>query len=101
GRRQRALRQFRQLSEVLRQNLDAEPSIEARVLFNEIDVGHAAPWRGIAATGLSNLPTPISRFIGRSREMDEVQQRLEMNRLVTLVGVGGCGKTRLALEVAR
>jgi non-specific serine/threonine protein kinase len=48
-----------------------------------------------------NLPTPASSFIGRQQELVEVTARLEEARLLTLIGVGGCGKTRLALEVAR
>ncbi|MBV9357312.1 MAG: XRE family transcriptional regulator, partial [Chloroflexi bacterium] len=48
-----------------------------------------------------NLPTPVSSFIGRDQEVVELAQRLVDARLMTLTGVGGCGKTRLALEVAR
>jgi DNA-binding SARP family transcriptional activator len=47
-----------------------------------------------------NLPLQLTRFIGRSREMAEVQELLGTSRLLTLTGAGGCGKTRLALEVA-
>ncbi|MCW5852774.1 MAG: helix-turn-helix domain-containing protein [Anaerolineae bacterium] len=47
-----------------------------------------------------NLPIQLSSFIGREREMDRVQALLDSSRLVTLTGVGGTGKTRLALEVA-
>ncbi len=46
------------------------------------------------------LPTPVSSFVGRSREIHEVRDLLKQNRLVTLVGPGGIGKTRLALAVA-
>jgi predicted ATPase/DNA-binding CsgD family transcriptional regulator len=47
-----------------------------------------------------NLPLELSSFIGREREIAEVKRLLGDNRLVTLTGPGGCGKTRLALEVA-
>jgi predicted ATPase/DNA-binding SARP family transcriptional activator len=47
-----------------------------------------------------NLPASLTRFVGRARELAEIQQELSANRLVTLVGPGGAGKTRLALEVA-
>ncbi len=50
---------------------------------------------------VGNLPTPLSTFIGRERELAEVKRLLEANRLVTVTGPGGAGKTRLALEVAR
>ncbi|OFX28072.1 MAG: hypothetical protein A2Z07_05320 [Armatimonadetes bacterium RBG_16_67_12] len=48
----------------------------------------------------NNLPRQLTSFIGRAREMDEVEQLLSANRLVTLTGSGGCGKTRLAVQVA-
>ncbi len=47
-----------------------------------------------------NLPAELDSFVGRSEEMVEVMAQLSMHRLVTLTGVGGVGKTRLALQVA-
>jgi len=47
-----------------------------------------------------NLRPPTTSFIGRESELDDLQQELQTCRLVTLTGVGGVGKTRLALEVA-
>lgn len=49
---------------------------------------------------LTNLPVQITSFIGRNKEMEEVQQLLAETRLLTLTGAGGCGKTRLAQHVA-
>ncbi|MEU9267124.1 LuxR C-terminal-related transcriptional regulator [Streptomyces sp. NPDC048251] len=51
-----------------------------------------------ARTG--NLPTAFTTFVGRRRDMAEIRRRLGTARLLTLSGVGGVGKTRLALEVA-
>jgi predicted ATPase/DNA-binding XRE family transcriptional regulator len=48
----------------------------------------------------NNLPAQLSAFIGRGRELAEVQALVESSRLVTLTGAGGCGKTRLGLRVA-
>ena len=48
-----------------------------------------------------NLPAALGSFIGREREIAEVKQLLSSNRLVTLTGAGGSGKTRLALKVAQ
>jgi predicted ATPase/class 3 adenylate cyclase len=47
-----------------------------------------------------NLPSQLTSFIGRELQMAEVKQWLTTTRLVTLTGGGGCGKTRLALQVA-
>jgi predicted ATPase/DNA-binding CsgD family transcriptional regulator len=48
----------------------------------------------------SNLPAEADSFIGRRRELTEARRLLEGNRLVTVIGPGGVGKTRLALRVA-
>jgi predicted ATPase/DNA-binding CsgD family transcriptional regulator len=47
------------------------------------------------------LPTYLTRFVGRDREIATVLSRLHPGRLVTISGVGGAGKTRLAIEVAK
>ncbi len=48
----------------------------------------------------NNLPQQATSFIGRERELDELRQRLGSARLITLLGMGGLGKTRLSLQVA-
>jgi predicted ATPase/DNA-binding winged helix-turn-helix (wHTH) protein len=48
----------------------------------------------------SNLPEPLTSFIGRERELVEIKRLLPGKRLLTVVGVGGIGKTRLALQAA-
>jgi predicted ATPase/DNA-binding CsgD family transcriptional regulator len=48
-----------------------------------------------------NLPAELSTFVGRRRELSEVRPLLENHRLVTLIGSGGVGKTRLAVQAAR
>jgi len=47
-----------------------------------------------------NLPTQMTSFIGREKEMVEIKQALAEHRLITLTGSGGAGKTRLSLQVA-
>jgi len=47
-----------------------------------------------------NLPTQLTSFIGREKEIREVEELLSKNRLVSLIGTGGSGKTRLALQIA-
>ena len=48
----------------------------------------------------NNLPLELSSFVGRERELAEVKRLLEDNRLLTLTGSGGCGKTRLVMAAA-
>lgn len=48
----------------------------------------------------NNLPVPLTRFIGRDEELAALKTLLSASRLVTLVGTGGIGKTRLSLHVA-
>ena len=47
----------------------------------------------------TNLPLQVTSFVGRSREVEDVMNALDESRVVTLTGVGGVGKTRLALQV--
>ena len=59
------------------------------------------PLRSLGNPALpNNLPAQPSAFIGRDREVAEVRALVESCRLVTLTGAGGCGKTRLGLQVA-
>jgi class 3 adenylate cyclase len=58
------------------------------------------PLRTSKAVRAQNLPAPLTSFVGRHTEMAEVSQSVTDNRLVTLTGAGGAGKTRLAVEVA-
>ncbi|MBB6051618.1 adenylate/guanylate cyclase domain-containing protein [Armatimonas rosea] len=48
----------------------------------------------------NNLPQEVTSFIGRKREMEEIKSLLATTSLLTLTGSGGCGKTRLSLQVA-
>jgi DNA-binding SARP family transcriptional activator len=103
GQRQAALRQYQSLAEALRNDLEVEPSPESQQLREQIASSEQAPkalpieW---SLTPQHNLPVLISSFIGREAEIGEVRQLLKANRLVTLTGSGGIGKTRLALKVA-
>jgi non-specific serine/threonine protein kinase len=51
-------------------------------------------------TNPNNLPRETSSFVGREKELAECQGLLNETRLLTLIGIGGCGKTRLARKVA-
>lgn len=58
-----------------------------------------APWRPPNIDQQSNLPSLFTSFIGREKEQWEVISLLKKNRMVTLAGAGGMGKTRLAIQV--
>jgi predicted ATPase/class 3 adenylate cyclase/DNA-binding CsgD family transcriptional regulator len=58
------------------------------------------PLRTADAVGKQVLPAQLTRFIGRDKQIEDVRQCLADNRLVTLTGAGGVGKTRLALQIA-
>ena len=61
--------------------------------------GDFPPLRSLS-TGRTNLPVQLTTFIGRERELADVQALVARHRLVTLIGTGGTGKTRLMLEAA-
>ena len=111
GQRQAALRQYQRLREALRRELDVEPDGTSQQLYQEILTRHFRPGEdrpasvsteqsGRPATRLHNLPVALTSFIGRERELAQVNQMLATTRLLTLTGPAGSGKTRLALAAA-
>src|SRR5690242_8329800 len=65
------------------------------------DIHTAAAAAPSPPSRLTNLPEAVSELIGREAELEEVAALVTEHRLVSLVGAGGIGKTRLGLEVAR
>jgi predicted ATPase/class 3 adenylate cyclase/DNA-binding CsgD family transcriptional regulator len=63
-------------------------------------VNEFPPLRVSTAVVSQHLPVQLTSFVGRGPEMNEVRQLLADNRLVTLTGAGGVGKTRLAVQIA-
>jgi DNA-binding SARP family transcriptional activator/predicted ATPase len=94
GQRQEALAQFETCRSILEDELGEEPSSETEALYHRLKLVQNPPPRG--------LPPRDSPCIGRESELGILTTRLadEECRLVTLIGLGGSGKTRLALEVA-
>ena len=74
----------------------------AREVFSAAARGRVPAAEVLMALSASrnNLPTPVDSFIGREMELAEITQAVRADRLVTLTGPGGSGKTRLALEAA-
>jgi predicted ATPase/DNA-binding SARP family transcriptional activator len=96
GDRGAALRQYEECQRVLQEELAVEPSPETTALYQWLK---KAPIMATEAR-ITNLPIPLTSFIGRRREIARVKDMLAQGRLVTLIGSGGCGKTRLAIQVA-
>ncbi len=80
--------------------LNQDPALDARGQQGDAEPGHRSEMP-FAVRSPTPLPVPASTFVGRSAEIDLVRQSVLGNRLVTIVGEGGLGKTRLAIEVGR
>lgn len=123
GRQGEALECFRRVSAVLAEELGIDPGTELKDLHQRMlaaapdlvptprrqepvtaaaTVGSRAPSADApVADAPGNLPAETTSFVGRKDEIDETGRLLARGRLVTLTGVGGVGKTRLALRTAR
>jgi predicted ATPase/DNA-binding SARP family transcriptional activator len=110
-----ALRQYRELERLLKQELETGPSAATLALIQQLmpqvdeepadrSVTVAAPPGHEASPGKlhAHLPMPRSPLLGRAREVAAIRQLLRSPQvgLVTLTGTAGTGKTRLALQVA-
>lgn len=102
GDRPAALRQYELCAQALRMELDVPPLPETTALYRWIKQNREEG--PSTAAQLTNLPIPLTSFIGRTRETAAVKRLLSHNlggtRLLTLTGAGGSGKTRLAIQVA-
>jgi predicted ATPase/DNA-binding SARP family transcriptional activator len=110
-----ALAQYELCQRLLATELEMAPDAETQALFERIQAGALNPERKLepapGQVGLMearfgpahNLPHPTTSFVGRQAELDTIIDRLSQPdcRLVSIVGPGGMGKTRLALQVAR
>jgi predicted ATPase/DNA-binding SARP family transcriptional activator len=103
GQRQAALRQYQVMEEGLRRELGVEPAPESQQLREQILSGSlatSAPRFEWLFLPHHNLPVLVSSLIGRERESAELIEWVQAERLVTLTGSGGVGKTRLAMKAA-
>jgi predicted ATPase/DNA-binding SARP family transcriptional activator len=95
GRQAEALSIFEDGRRVLADELGADPSKELAEVHLSILRGETGPERV-----RPNLPAQLTSFVGREEELRRVRKMLAGGRLVTLLGPGGAGKTRLAIEAA-
>ncbi|HUM70107.1 MAG TPA: BTAD domain-containing putative transcriptional regulator [Chloroflexota bacterium] len=111
GQRSAALAQYETCRRLLRENLGVEPEPETQRLYESILRGdlivvHTTLPSGekLSTKGMThNLPAPLTRFVGREADLAEITDRLldPDCRLTTIVGPGGVGKTRLALQAVQ
>ncbi|MFC9659004.1 BTAD domain-containing putative transcriptional regulator [Nocardia sp. NPDC127606] len=106
GRHGEALETYRRLREHLAEELGLDPSPELAAVHRAVleqDPALGAPARPAPATPVTprrNLPVPPTSLIGREDDLAAVEALIGAERLVTLTGPGGVGKTRLALATA-
>ena len=109
GRQAEALRAYAEIRDRLVDELGIDPSVslrelEARVLAQDSTLALSGPTASASAsrdrTVAGNLREQLSTFVGRQSEFEQLSESVRTCRLVTLVGPGGVGKTRLAVEVA-
>jgi predicted ATPase/DNA-binding SARP family transcriptional activator len=93
-----ALAAYRRARTLLSEEFGLDPSEELQAL--ELAVLRQELIPASSAVQRHNLPSPLTSFVGRDHELDDIAELLRSHRLVTLTGLGGAGKTRLALEAA-
>lgn len=122
GQRTAALRQYSECQRILQEEMGLAPQAKTTAIYEQIKTNtlpFPSPARqaptplfseSAGFTGTNrlirprhNLPANVSPFVGREHELQAINERLDDPdcRLVTIIGPGGVGKSRLALEVAR
>ncbi|MGW3558822.1 AfsR/SARP family transcriptional regulator, partial [Streptomyces sp. NPDC000963] len=102
GRAAEALAAYEEVRRALADRLGADPSPALRALHAALLAGETAPARPTPAPApvRGNLRARLTSFVGRDEEIAALREDLRAARLVTLLGPGGAGKTRLSQEAA-
>jgi len=117
----KAMATYERLTQGLQKELGVKPSEQTQALYKRLKAGWkvdgqtgpaqgtpppksrqetATPTFPLPRVRRSNLPRPLTSFIGREKEIQQVEELVTRARLVTITGSGGVGKTRLAIQVA-
>ncbi len=101
GQRGAALAQYERCQAILKEELNAPPSTDVERLYRRILRGDQLPVPAPVMPG-HNLPAAQTSFVGREPELRQIAAMLSdpACRLISVVGPGGCGKSRLALQAA-
>lgn len=97
GRNAEAVQQYEELERLLDEHWGEAPSAQASQVLDNLPTPGAVH-QPVATV---HVPARFSSFIGRTEELAELQTAVTQHRLVTVLGPGGCGKTRLGIEAAR
>ncbi|MGW0138037.1 BTAD domain-containing putative transcriptional regulator [Streptomyces calvus] len=103
GRTAEALAAYEDVRRLLADRLGSDPGPELRALHARLlhrSAAPAAPGPSPAATRPGNLRARLTSFVGREADIETIRADLAAARLVTLLGPGGAGKTRLSQEAA-
>ncbi|MFN8442823.1 MAG: BTAD domain-containing putative transcriptional regulator [Caldilineaceae bacterium] len=114
GRQAEAIASYHELAAILKQELNVQPSPNLSALFDTLQrtptyvENPATNGKSVSASAqhpttspMHNLPKSLTHLIGRKQELEQIGRLLANQRLITITGAGGSGKTRLAIEIGR